>query len=82
MHYELWDAESANVIAVVSPEPEGLALVRQLLSSGWNPEHLSFGLDFDEGEDGDDASLPPAIHGAALAKRASELSTEGAPHRA
>ena len=71
MHYELWDAQSANVIAVVGTEAEGLALVRRLLADGWDPEHLTLGLDFDEGEEGDDATLPDIDYGATLAARAS-----------
>ena len=70
MHYELWDAQTSNVIAVVHTEDEGLALVRRLLSDGWYPEHLTLGLDFDEGEEGDDDALPDAIYGAELAARA------------
>ncbi len=70
MHYELWDAASANVIDVFPTEAEGLAMVRGLLAAGWDPEHLTLGLDFDEGEEGDDAALPPVLHGTALAERA------------
>jgi hypothetical protein len=82
MHYELWDAASANVLAVFDSEAEGLGVVRQLLASGWDPEHLSFGIDFDESEDGDDESLPPVLYGAALAKRANEIMIQDSPHRA
>ena len=70
MHYELWDAASANVMAIVQTEAEGLAIVRRLLSDGWNAEHLTLGLDFDEGEEGDDDTLPPVVYGTALAERA------------
>ena len=70
MHYELWDAESANVIDVFPTEAEGLAMVRRLLADGWDPEHLTLGLDFDEHERGDDAALPPVLRGAELATRA------------
>jgi hypothetical protein len=70
MHYELWDAKSANVIDIFQTEAEGLAIVRRLLADGWNPDDLSFGLDFDEGEEGDDDALPPVVYGAALAERA------------
>jgi hypothetical protein len=70
MHYELWDATTSNVIAVVQTEDEGLALVRRLLSDGWAPQHLTFGLDFDEGEEGDDSTLPGVLYGNALAARA------------
>jgi hypothetical protein len=41
-----------------------------LLSSGWNPEHISLGLDFDDGEEGDHTSLPPVVYGEALKQRA------------
>lgn len=77
MHYELWDAESANVIDVCETEAEGLAMVRQLLAAGWDPEHLALGLDFDEGEQGDDAALPPVLRGAELAVRARAASGHG-----
>lgn len=70
MHDELWDIRSANVMAILQTEAEGLAFVRQLLSSGWNPEHLSLGLDFDEDEEGDHTSLPPVVYGEALKQRA------------
>ncbi len=69
MRYQLWDAESANVIAILQTEVEGLAIVRRLLSDGWDPDHLSLGPDFHEGEEGDDA-LPPVVYGAALSERA------------
>ena len=70
MHYELWDAKSVNVIDIFQTEAEGLAMVRRLLSAGWDPERLTLGLDFDEGEEGDDDALPPVMYGAALADRA------------
>jgi hypothetical protein len=70
MHYQLWDAHTANVLAILQTEAEGLAIVRRLLADGWNAEHLSLGLDFDEGEEADDESLPPVVYGAALAERA------------
>jgi hypothetical protein len=70
MHYELWDSKSSNVIAILQTEAEGLAIVRRLLADGWNAEHLSLGLDFDEGEEGDDGTLPPVVYGSALADRA------------
>ena len=82
MHYELCDAKSANVMAIIRTEAEGLAIVRRLLADGWNAEYLSLGIDFDEGEEGDDAWLPPDRYGASLARRASDPSDEGVPHRA
>lgn len=82
MHYQLWDSKSSNVVAILQTEAEGLAIVRQLLSDGWDPGRLTLGLDFDEGEEGDDALLPPVLYGAALARRASDVSVEEAPRRA
>ena len=73
MHYQLWDVESANVIDIYRTESEGLAMVRSLLAAGWDPEHLALGLDFDEGENADDARLPPVLQGAALVRRAYEV---------
>jgi hypothetical protein len=51
-------------------EAEALVMVRELLAVGWSAEDLGLALDFDDGEDGDDASLPPAIRGRELAARA------------
>jgi hypothetical protein len=82
MHYQLWDAASANVIAVLQTEAEGLEIVRRLLADGWDAEHLTLGLDFDEGEEGDDDSLPPVQYGAALAERALSADVAGPLHRA
>jgi len=70
MHYELWDSKSSNVIDIFLTEAEGLAMVRRLLSAGWDPERLTLGLDFDEGEEGDDDALPPVVYGTALVERA------------
>ena len=74
--------KSANVIAIVENEAEGLSLVRRLLADGWDPEHLTLGLDFDEGEEGDDSMLPEVIYGAALAARAQGDSAAEPVHRA
>ena len=52
MHYQFWDSQSANVIAVTLTQSEALALVRRRLADGWHPEHLTLGLHFDEGEEG------------------------------
>ena len=76
MHYELWDSKSSNVIDIFQTEAEGLAMVRRLLSAGWDPERLTMGLDFDEGEEGDDDTLPAVIYGTALAERALAVVSE------
>jgi hypothetical protein len=80
MHFELWDTKSANVIDIFQTEAEGLAMVRRMLSAGWNPEHLSLGPDFDEGEEGDDSTLPPVMYGTALAERAQSVAPDPAFH--
>jgi hypothetical protein len=73
MHYELWDSKSSNVIDIYLTEAEALAMVRRMLAAGWDPERLTLGLDFDEGEDGDDDALPDVVYGTALAERALAL---------
>ena len=70
MHYELWDVATSNAIDVFRTEAEGLAAVRDLLILGWDPDQLALGVEYDEGEPGDDADLPPVLSGAALAQRA------------
>jgi hypothetical protein len=82
MHFELWDAKSSNVIDIFQTEAEGLAMVRRLLASGWDPERLTLGLDFDEGEEGDDDTLPAVVYGVALAERARGAGAEEPLHRA
>ena len=82
MHYQLWDSKSSNVIDIFQTEAEGLAMVRRMLSSGWDPERLTLGLDFDEGEEGDDDTLPPVIYGTALAERARVAVPDPAVHPA
>ena len=77
MHYQLWDVESANVLEIFASESQGLAMVRELLAAGWDADHLALGLDFDEGEAGDDAALPPVLHGAELRRRALLAGTDG-----
>lgn len=51
-------------------------MVRRMVSAGWDPERLTLGLDFDEGENGDDDDLPDVIYGAELVKRALALASE------
>jgi hypothetical protein len=70
MHYELWALNTGNLIRDYDTEVEALTMVRELLAVGWSAEDLGLALDFDEGEGGDDASLPPAIRGSELAARA------------
>ena len=71
----LWDTEAANVIDVYRTEAEGLAMVRELLGAGWDSAHLALGVELDEGEAGDDATLPEVLQGATLARRAYEAAT-------
>lgn len=76
MHYELWALDTGNLIRDYATEVEALAMVRDLLAAGWNADDLGRHLEFDEGEEGDDASLPPALSGAALAARAAGSPTQ------
>jgi hypothetical protein len=70
MHYELWALNSGNLIRDYDSEAEALAMVRDLIADGWDATDLGMNLEWDEGEDGDDSQLPPALSGAALVARA------------
>jgi hypothetical protein len=74
MHWELWALNAGNAIGGFATEAEALAVVRQLLADGWSTDDLGMHLEWDEGEDGDDSLLPPALTGAELAVRAAETS--------
>ena len=67
MHYELWALNTGNLIADYETEAEVLATARDLLANGWNPDDLGVRLEWDDGEEGDDNRLPPALFGASLA---------------
>ena len=70
MHYELWGLSTGNRIATLATEVEALALVRSLITAGWDPEELSLGLEPDSVAER--ANLPPVVEGAALKERAFE----------
>jgi uncharacterized protein (DUF433 family) len=72
MHYELWALNAGNLIRDYDTEAEALAMVRDLLADGWSTDDLGLGLEFDDGEEGDDSRLPPTLYGAALAARMAE----------
>ena len=72
MHYELWALNAGNLIRGYDSEAEALAMARTLLANGWTADDLGLGLEFDDGEEGDDSSLPPTLYGAALAARVAE----------
>lgn len=77
MHRQLWALNTGNLIRAYDTEAEALTMVRELLAVGWLAEDLGLALDFDDGEEGDDASLPPTIQGRELAARA--LPSDGPP---
>ena len=72
MHYELWALNAGNLIRDYEHEADALAMVKELLADGWSADDLGLGLEFDDGEEGDDACLPPTLYGAALAARVAE----------
>jgi hypothetical protein len=74
MHYELWALNTGNLIRDFDHEIEALQLVRDLLADGWDAADLGMHLEWDEGEDGDDSLLPPAVTGPELAAQAAEPS--------
>jgi len=73
MHYELWALSTGNLISDYDRETEVLETVRDLLANGWNADDLGVRLEWDDGEQGDDSLLPPALQGEALANWAAEL---------
>lgn len=73
MQWELWDIESGNLVGWRETEAEALALVRELVGKGWPAEALSLMAE-------DDAvpveTLPPAVTGADLVRRAEDAVEE------
>ena len=71
MHWELWDAESGNLVGDYDSEAEALTVVRNALREHGSSivATLVLGAEFDD-EGGDDSDLPPVIGGDALAARA------------
>jgi hypothetical protein len=72
MHYELWALNTGNLMSDYDSESEALATVRELIANGWDANDLGVRLEWDDGEEGDDDQLPPALFGAALAARAND----------
>jgi hypothetical protein len=79
MHYEIWALNTGNLIRDYDSEAEALAMVRDLIADGWDATDLGMNLEWDDGEDGDDSQLPPALSGAALAARAANQPPQGGP---
>ena len=69
MHWELWALNAGNLIAGFESDEEALVLARQMISEGWNADDLGICLEWDDGEEGDDALLPPARYGPTLLER-------------
>jgi hypothetical protein len=66
MHRELRALNVGDLIGDFGTEGEAPALARQLIADGWGGDDLGLGLEWDDGEKGDDALLPPARYGATL----------------
>jgi hypothetical protein len=67
MHWELWSIDTANLVGTCDTEAEGFALVRELVGKGWPVDTLSLMV---EDESRPVETLPPAVSGADLARRA------------
>ena len=67
MHWELWSVDTANLVGTFDTEAEGLTLVRELVGKGWPAEALSLMV---EEEAVTIETLPPAVTGAELVRRA------------
>ena len=73
MHWEVWDTDTANLLDACKSEAEALALVRELLAKGWPVEDLSLMF---EDESRPAETLPPAVTGVELARRAEETAPQ------
>lgn len=69
MHWELWALNVGNLIGDFDTEAEALAVARTLIDDGWSVDDLGLGLEWDDGEEGDDALLPAARYGGTLLER-------------
>lgn len=73
MHWELWSIDTANLIGTYSSEDEGLSLVQELLSRGWDADNLTL---LFEDESQPPEALPAAMSGTLLAERAGMARTQ------
>jgi len=73
MIWEVWDIETGNMVGFRDTEAEALALVRDLVDKGWPMAALSLLAD-DESLTAD--SLPPAVSGDDLARKAGLADTD------
>jgi uncharacterized protein (DUF433 family) len=67
MHYEIWALNAGNLIGDFNSEAEVLSVARDLIADGWHTDNLGLRQEWDDGEEGDDARLPPALYGPSLA---------------
>ncbi len=74
MHWELWSIPTMNMISDRATEDEALAVVRELLASGWRAEELSL---IAEDESLPVEALPPALSGVELLRRLVHAAGEG-----
>ncbi len=45
MHWEVWEYKTRSLVATPATEEEALAIVRDLLASGWRIDDLSVGIE-------------------------------------
>jgi hypothetical protein len=69
MHWELWALNTGNLVGDFETEAEALTIARELVMKGWSADDLGLRPEWDYGEEGDDAFLPPALYGTALIER-------------
>ena len=69
MHWRSRALNAGDLIRDFDTEAEALVVARELIANGWSPDHLGLCLEWDDGEEGDDALLPPARYGATLVER-------------
>ena len=67
--YEVWELETRSLVATYPSEEQAVALVRQLLGSGWTADNLVLAAENERFEPQD---LPSYLTGDALAERAAD----------
>ncbi len=73
MHWEIWSIRPANMVTDRPSDTEALEIVRELQSLGWQAEELSL---IAEDASLPVESLPPALTGPALMRRAEQTASE------